>query len=181
MVKICVIAVCAAFFNLPRFFEHHEMLVAAPSANATNLGDSRLYQVLYSNVAYCVAMYVIPLGSLSWMNTKLIRALRDFRRKRRRMVARDDRDHVTLCVVITVCVFVLCQTPALVNQIFWAALGQSARECGGFHFHYTKISDFLVVFNSACNILVYCMAGKRFRALFKVTFPFYKLVHMTLT
>ncbi|ELU17914.1 hypothetical protein CAPTEDRAFT_196837 [Capitella teleta] len=160
--KVFLVAVLSALFNLPRFFEHRE--ISFPGGTNTtldpvNLGDSKIYQVLYSNVAYFLVMYIIPLVSLFGMNTKLIRALKDFRRKRSRLIhavsTQDpvNKDHVT--------------TPALVNQIFWAALTSSQRECGHFHFYYTKFSDVLVVSNSACNIIIYCMAGKSFRLLFK--------------
>jgi len=70
---------------------------------------------------------------------------------------------ITRCVVAIVCIFIVCQTPALFNQIFYAFGDPSDRECGHFHFYYTKLSDVLVVLNSSCNFAVYCLFGPTFR------------------
>ncbi|ELU17916.1 hypothetical protein CAPTEDRAFT_196839 [Capitella teleta] len=167
----------SVLYNIPRFFEHRPIR-RIPQSNASlngssediviNLGDDKLYQIIYSNVSYFAIMYIVPLTSLSYMNFSLIRALKKLNQKRKLMTGRDKtpNDQITLCVVITVCVFVVCQTPALINQIFWAALSQEDRECGKFHFYYTKLSDVLVVVNSACNIIIYCLCGKGFRDMF---------------
>ena len=78
-------------------------------------------------------------------------------------------DNITLCIVVIVCVFIVCQTPALFNQIFWALFQPAERECGRFHFYYTKFSDLLVVVNSSCNFVVYCLFGATFRRIFLST------------
>jgi neuropeptide Y receptor type 1 len=115
------------------------------------------------------------LTSLSYLNYKLIRSLERVSQKKAVLTSqnqrctRRDNDHITLCVVVIVCVFITCQTPALVNQIFWAALSAEERACGYFHFYYTKISDLLIVVNSSCNIVIYCFCGRRFRAIFLQT------------
>ena len=78
-------------------------------------------------------------------------------------------DHITQCVIAIVCVFIVCQTPALFNQIFWALFENADRECGRFHFYYTKLSDVLVVVNSSCNFVIYCLFGATFRRIFLAT------------
>lgn len=102
-------------------------------------------------------------------------------------------------MVVIVCVFIVCQTPALLNQIFWALFDPAERQCGRFHFYYTqlsdlqlvsstsltqrdlllstaclprpaaRLSDLLVVVNSSCNFVVYCLFGKTFRRVFLST------------
>lgn len=81
--------------------------------------------------------------------------------------SRREGDTITRCVVAIVCIFIVCQTPALLNQIFWA-IGEPPR-CGQFHFYYTKLSDVLVVLNSSCNFAVYCLFGRTFRRNFVET------------
>lgn len=176
--QVLVVFILAVLYNIPRFFEHQPIrrihsvnhsLTGDNSSQYTevNLGDEKLYQIIYSNVSYFLIMYIVPLSSLSFMNFRLIRSLKALREKRKSMTGRDaPNDQITLCVIITVCVFVVCQTPALINQIFWAALSVDDRECGQFHFYYTKLSDLLVVVNSACNIIIYCLCGKGFRDMF---------------
>ena len=151
------------------------------------LGDSKLYQIIYGNVLYYPVMYILPLGTLALLNVRLISSLNAIKRRtsvpsatrsltlnfdvqgpnRRRRRRKDD--NITVCVVVIVCVFIICQTPALFNQIFWALFELAERDCGRFHFYYTKFSDLLVVVNSSCNFVVYCLFGKTFRRTFLST------------
>jgi hypothetical protein len=148
------------------------------------LGDDHVYQIVYSNLLYYPVMYLMPLGSLAYLNVKLINSLdRIKRRTHRAQQSRDfafhrsatesarqrrqrKDDNITQCVVAIVCVFIVCQTPALFNQIFWALIEPDGRNCGQFHFYYTKLSDVLVVLNSSCNFIIYCLFGRTFRRIF---------------
>jgi len=138
------------------------------------LGDNQIYQIIYSNILYFPVMYLMPLGSLAYLNVKLISALKAIRRKTTSVATSKVRgrkrrkdDHITQCVVAIVCVFIVCQTPALLNQIFFAL--SFDRECGDFHFYYTALSDVVVVVNSSCNFVIYCLFGATFRRIFLAT------------
>jgi len=72
-------------------------------------------------------------------------------------------NNVTLVLIIVVIVFSVCQAPALLNQIFWNVLDDAARDCGGFQFFYSRISNMLVVTNSAVNFPIYAVFNTRFR------------------
>jgi len=142
------------------------------------LGGNQIYQIIYGNVLYYPVMYVMPLASLAYLNVKLISALNAIRRRtatasattsKLRARKRRKDDHITQCVVAIVCVFIVCQTPALFNQIFFALFSDDDRECGRFHFYYTKLSDVLVVINSSCNFVIYCLFGATFRRIFLAT------------
>ena len=112
-------------------------------------------------------MYIAPFVILTYLNSRLIRTLNEIRLRKEALTGHRVRDdHITMIIVVIVITFILCQTPALVNQIFWATIPQSGRECGYFHFYYTKISDVLVVLNSSTNFLIYCLFGKSFRRVF---------------
>ena len=177
MTKAAVMIVLSfsILYNSPRFFEHraiHEdYQLGDNNTNVTrietNLGDSRLYQIIYSNILYFPVMYILPLASLSYLNWRLIRGLHRLRSRKEMLTGhRVKQDNVTVCIIVIVFVFILCQTPALINQIFWAALAERYRECGHFHFYYTKISDVLVVFNSSANFVIYVLFSKSFRKIF---------------
>ena len=131
------------------------------------LGDNQVYQIIYSNVLYFPVMYIFPLLALTYLNFRLLRNINAIRKKRRNMTkARQKDDHITQIVIVIVFVFILTQTPALINQIFWAVTSFSDRECGRFHYYYTRISDVLVVTNSSSNFIVYVLFGKSFRKIF---------------
>ena len=72
-------------------------------------------------------------------------------------------NNVTLVLIIVVIVFSVCQAPALLNQIFWNVLDDAARDCGGFQFYYSRVSNMLVVTNSAVNFPIYAVFNTRFR------------------
>jgi len=155
-----------------------ELNADAVTSEPLVLGGNQIYQIIYSNVLYYPVMYLMPLASLAYLNVKLISALNAIRRrtmtmsaatsKLRRRKRRKD-DNITQCVVAIVCVFIVCQTPALFNQIFWALFEPADRECGRFHFYYTSLSDVLVVVNSSCNFVIYCLFGATFRRIFLAT------------
>lgn len=171
----------AIIYNTPRFFEHQPLWGTPRDTNSSgnasnttyypvNLGDSRIYQIVYSNILYYPVMYIAPLVILAYLNVKLIRALNAIHIRKEALTGHKVKDdNITLVIVVIVIVFILCQTPALVNQIFWATMSQFDRECGHFHFYYTRISDALVVMNSSTNFVIYCLFGKTFRKVFKET------------
>ncbi|KAI0225534.1 FMRFamide receptor [Lamellibrachia satsuma] len=180
------VIVFAVLYNLPRFFEHQPVSVSSPpeltssSTNVTtapskerstkplNVGDSRVYQIVYSNILYFPVMYIVPLLLLTFLNYKLVSAVRVIRLRKRSLTGgqRHGSDHITSCVIMIVFVFICCQTPALINQIFWAATTPDGRSCGRFHYYYTRLSDALVVLNSSGNFVIYCLFGKTFRKIF---------------
>lgn len=79
---------------------------------------------------------------------------------RRRSRSEDD---VTMTLIVVVLTFVVCQTPALVTQILHTFADDRARWCGGMVFYYERLSDLLVVANSAINFIIYCFCSRRFR------------------
>ena len=183
---VVVVVIFAVLYNLPRFFEHQPIAasslpeltssptnatatpLAVPSVKPLNVGDNRVYQIVYSNILYYPVMYVVPLLLLAFLNYKLVNVVRIIRQRKRLLTScqRQGSDHITGCVIMIVFVFICCQTPALVNQIFWAVTTPEERGCGRFHYYYTRISDVLVVLNSSGNFLIYCLFGKTFRKIF---------------
>ena len=61
-------------YNVPKFAE-----VLSP------LGDSNLYYIIYSNILYLIFLLYLPLVSLTFVNVRLISALKALKRKRQEM------------------------------------------------------------------------------------------------
>ena len=93
------------------------------------LGGSQLYQIIYSNLLYYPVMYIVPLGTLAFLNVRLIAALNAIKRRTLTVRMKSTTSHVdvqslshrrrrkddniTLCIVVIVSVFIVCQTPAV--------------------------------------------------------------------
>ncbi len=180
-IQVLLVVSFAILYNTPRFFEHkvisEEVTLIDSDTHANNtttvsrcLGDSQVYQIIYSNILYFPVMYIVPLLSLTYLNYKLIKALNALRLRKESLTGHRPRDdHITVVIIMIVFVFILCQTPALINQIFWASIDNRVRVCGHFHYYYTRVSDTLVVLNSSTNFIIYCLFGKTFRRVFVET------------
>ena len=149
-----IIMTCAAFaFNAPRFF---------------GLGEIHLYIYLYEGVFYCTFVYAIPLVMLIFFNVHLIHDLRMAQRERGTMTSHSnhDQNNITLVMVIIVVVFIVCQTPAMINHIlliFYEPFYCSIRgECTTFT-KYGLTSNLFVILNSSINVFIYCLFRRQFR------------------
>ena len=145
---------CAAFaFNVPRFF---------------GLDRVHLYNYLYTGIFNCTFVYAIPLVMLIFFNVHLIHDLRMAQRERGTMTSHSnhDQNNITLVMVIIVVVFIVCQTPAMINHIlliFYEPFYYSIRgECTTFT-KYGLTSNLFVVLNSSINVFIYCLFRRQFR------------------
>ena len=99
-----MIRTCAAFaVNIPRLFESLHV---------------HLYLYLYEGVFCAIFLYAIPLVTLIFFNVHLIIDLRVAHRERGTMTSHSnpDQNNITLVMVIIVVVYIVCQTPAMIND-----------------------------------------------------------------
>ena len=179
---ICV-WIAAFLYNMPRFFEleiYQEELADGTTrtkVNHTSLARNELYQHLYCNIMYSIVMFGIPLVALSILNTLLFLELRKIRQKRKVMTSgqrngdatnRSEHD-ITLILIMVVLAFVVSNFPALITQILLVNLSNEDQECPASFFYYVRISDFLVVCNSAINFVIYIFCSSRFRNILVAT------------
>lgn len=75
----------------------------------------------------------------------------------------NSEDDITRMLIVVVLVFVVCQTPALVTQLLIVLLSHDAKACPSPFFFYERLSDLLVVANSAVNFIIYCFCSATFR------------------
>ena len=174
---VVIVTILSILYNLPRFFESKIVTVWDPyrnrSADVTTLSDigcNQIYQILYTNVLYCIVMFLVPLITLIILNTLLIKALRRTKKKRAMMLTSSSNsmqsrseDDITLVLIVVVVVFVVCQTPALVTQVLMSLMSETSRSCPSPFFYYERISDLMVVANSSMNFLIYCFCSIKFR------------------
>ena len=165
--QLTIVLIFAMLYNVPKYCE--AKLVTTPDnvtrPDYTTLGQEPLYWIIYGNVSYLVFLLILPLLVLTILNVRLINALNAWKQKRAEMqTMRQQQDNnVTFVLIIVVLVFTVCQAPALVNQVLWNVLGDSARRCRGFQFYFQRISNMLVILNSSVNFLIYFLFNTRFK------------------
>ncbi|CAD5113432.1 unnamed protein product [Dimorphilus gyrociliatus] len=168
---VCLIVLLSFAINLPRFFEYDYISTENSTRSArTSMADNHVYKIVYANSIYCLVMFLVPLTTLIILNHRLIRALREARRKRAQLLNSDtsrSEDDITLVLIVVVLVFVVCQTPALATQILHSFLEDEQKECPMPYYFYERLSDFMVVVNSSLNFTIYCFCSKRFRQILK--------------
>src|SRR6218665_270493 len=152
--QLTVVLLFSLLYNVPRFAEVPMKLL-----------DIDLYNIIYNNIMYTIFLLLLPVLSLAVLNIKLMSALKKLKRKRAEMQSlRQQQDNnVTFVLIIVVIVFIICQAPALVNQILWTLLPESYRDCGGFQFYFRRFSNTLVTTTSAVNFPIYVLFNTRFR------------------
>ena len=170
--QLAFVLLFAVLYNIPKFAEYRVEYTSTDNgttytANAgyTKLGEKTWYYIIYANILYLIFLLALPIFILMVLNIRLIKALKALRRKRMEMQSlRQQQDNnVTFVLIIVVIVFIICQVPALVNQVMWNVAQDDARECGGFQFYLRHIANMLVILNSAVNFIIYILFNKRFR------------------
>lgn len=173
--QLVIVLLAAILYNLPRFFTFRMQAEQQAVNNTTNitkfeahetgLAKDNWYNILYNNVAYVIFLLLGPLVVLGALNYLLIRALAKMRRRRASMQSASQQQDtsVTLVLVILVVIFIVCQLPALVQQILRNVLSQSALDCGGLIYYLRPVSNVLVTLNSVINFFVYVTFNTRFR------------------
>ena len=166
---VAAMVVSSVIFNLPKFFEYRTGLQEVtlgqltPVVELTPLGQHHVFKQLYHGGFYIVFVCGLPFLTLAVCNAFLIHAVRLSRKRGREINAADrKRNDTTIMLIGVVVVFFICQMPALVSRTIWAALEDSYFEELPL-FTLNEISNFLIVLNSAINILPYYFFGQRFR------------------
>ena len=115
-----------------------------PFGNDTDLIQNTVYNIIYENVLYCLFVFLGPLAILIALNTCLVRELC---LARRRMLARrlpaavggeEQEQNLTLVMIVIILIFVVCQTPAFINQLLFF-VGDDT--CGNAYFYYFHVSN----------------------------------------
>lgn len=160
-------------FNIPRFLEYKtgETLVptydnrveSRPVVKYTSLGLDKVFIDLVHSYLYLVFVCGIPFVTLSVLNSFLIYAVHLSRKKGRQINAKEKkRNDTTVMLIGVVVIFLICQVPALIARMVYAIDFTYATTSVPFHI-INEVGNFLVIINSAINIVPYYFFGKRFR------------------
>lgn len=136
------------------------------------------YSCLYTSGQLCITvLYNVLLKMLKSSSSSASQQSRATERAHRTGSISGGEDDITLTLVVVVVVFVVCQTPALVTQVLVSTHsggdnqddqeGDDGLSCPSPLFFYVRLSDLLVVINSAINFAIYCFCSRRFRQSFK--------------
>jgi hypothetical protein len=173
--QLIVMSIVIILYNIPRFFEFKFAHEFDPETNSTQtigastaMNENEVYIILYQNILYCLFVFLGPLLILVFLNYSLCRELW---RARQRLISRnlpvsgeEEEQNLTLVMIVIILIFLVCQTPAFLNQLLPLILGGDAYVCGKPYFYYYHISNLLVSANSSLNFVVYCVFRKQFRA-----------------
>ena len=171
---ICILYIAGIIFNIPKYFEYETVETWLPLLNRTlvncdltTFGKSAVFRQLYHSWFYITFVCGVPFLTLAVLNMFLMRAVLESRKKGREInVAEKKRNDTTVMLISVVVVFFICQMPALVSRTIWAFVDVSIAFKKLSLYTLNEIGNFLIVLNSAINIVPYYFFGRRFRRQF---------------
>ena len=181
-VNACVLLVflIATSVNIPRFFERKVVKdndnVTYVSKDVVNITNNSIYRYIYCSAVYFLFLFLVPMTVMSLFTAKLIMKIRRanmdweiFTRRPRRssmthknlIALRKNESTITRISLLIIIIFIMCGTPDLVvktlvtiwnfrHNVWLVSL--------------TAVSNMLLVLNSACNFVIYCLVGRKFRS-----------------
>ena len=169
--QLCLVVLLCLAIMSPRFFETYIIYVKIEDTNEmsaeyfTRSWAATHWYVKLSWAIYTFVVFVIPFICILILGIRIVFVIRSATTKQiRRHSKRDSSDNlVTRLVFVILLVFLLCQTPALVNQFLWIILPHEVRTCGRFQFYFRRIANVFATLNSAVNFIIYISFNEKFR------------------
>ncbi len=155
-------------YNIPRYFEHEVIAVDDGDVqidilDKTEMAHHVVYRYLYNGLLYALVLFLVPLLMLIYLNFRLVWALQKGKKQWETLQFRQKKEQnltiIPLCIVL---VFFICGTPALIVNVI-DSMNPYAVENPSYVI-FMVIANLLVVLNSACNFIIYCLLGKKFRS-----------------
>jgi hypothetical protein len=172
-VRIIIMYVLCAVFNIPRFAEVYVGYDEEGQMYAikTKMKNSPIFAYLYSVVLYYIFIYVLPLSCLIYFTVRLCISLQDAQKRRSQMTTKAQQNiDLTFSLVIVVIVFIICQMPNPIRRLLSALYPHKQQICGTVPFYFSSWAGIGVTFSSACNFFVFCLCGRGFRRRLKQLF-----------
>ena len=164
--QLCVVIVLCQIVLLPFFFETYITIddIGNKTLDLRPWAKKRWYLTLLG-IVYMLSVFIIPFTAILILGLLVISGMRAAKRMpiRRHSIQGNPDNSITHTVFAIILVFLICQTPALVNQLLWSILPADHRRCGGFQFYFQRISNTLVILNSGVNCLIYMVFNRTFR------------------
>ncbi|XP_012946108.1 FMRFamide receptor [Aplysia californica] len=163
-------------FNIPKYLEYYTKSEDFRLSNSsevytiygietTELGKNEIFREFIHSWMYLVCVCGIPFFTLVVLNAFLIRAVHLSRLKGKELNAREKhRNDTTVMLIGVIIIFLICQGPALVSRMIYAFNPISTKDKNIFTLN--EVGSFLVILNSAINIVPYYLFGRKFRSEF---------------
>jgi len=156
------IIVVSILFNVPRYFEV-QVDDTGSLIEKSAVGNAPAFRILYTSAMYAMALFIVPLVLLIYLNVRLVMALRRGRSEWLQLQTPQRREQTLTVIPLTiVLVFFICGTPSLAVNV----IDSVDPDLPGRYSAYVTlmvVANFLVVINSASNIIIYCLVGSQFR------------------
>ena len=170
---IVLIYVLGILFSIPRFLEYKSKKVTIPSLTGdiqkrvlimfTDIGENKLYIDLMHSYLYITFVCGIPFLTMSILNIFLMHAVHLSRQRGKQInIKEKKRNDTTIMLIGVIIIFLACQGPALISRMVYAINRRMATSSLTFH-KINEVGNFLIIVNSAINIVPYYFFGKRFR------------------
>jgi hypothetical protein len=168
---VVVVVVLAVLYNVPMLFERRvveRQVDGNVIVDVTELRRNTWYFVIYKTVCYFVFRKIGPLLVLIGLNVRLMRALREMRRRHRYLTRRHrQRENVTLTLVVVVSVFIVCELPDVCLRVAVTVkefdLHGEPFDAEALIYGAQPATNALLTLNSAINFFIYCLIGHKFR------------------
>lgn len=170
-------------YNIPRFLEYETYVLPNLFSDKkytiaihTEIGASQVFLKVIHFWMYLFCVFLIPCVTLSVLNTLLLVTVKRSRIMGRRMslgVDPSPKNDTTIMLVAVVVVFLVCQLPALIIKTIFASQPEKFVRMDSKYDYLNiiqEVANFLVIVNSAINIILYCGFSKRFRKTFAQIF-----------
>ena len=159
---VTIVFLVSVLYNVPRFFEHR--IVEPAEMQKSAIVDNAFYRYIYMSTLYALTLFLVPLALLIILNAKLVCALQRGKKQWANLASRQRKEQTLTIIPLTiVCVFFICGTPSSVVNIIESVHPNINSHQNANYIRLLVVANLLVVLNSACNFIIYCMLGKRFR------------------
>ena len=194
--QVLVVLLFTVSLNFPRYFQYQinynvTEIETKVSFAETEIGESTIFGVVYTNIIYTVVVLLIPLVILVIMNSRLIHEIKFANRNRTVKSITNSKikfnlpgfqrkgsfskpplpeeDNITFIMVIIIVILIVCHTPDRIFFIYrYFFTDREQLKCGETLYYISSICNLLIVINSSCNFMIYFLVRRRFRKIFFV-------------
>ena len=125
------------------------------------------------NVYNDLFVFILPQVIIIYFNVHLMRGLKIDQRDRSTMTSKSSNDvnNITLVMIVIIIAFVVCQTPATINQILYNIIDHMQMLTYTLYNLYFFMSNTFIAINSSLNFFIYCLLRRQFQRQLRTLFP----------
>lgn len=171
---VVALYIAGTIFCIPKFLEYYTQKHELSLMNATEviyvidmteIGKNEIFREIVHSWMYLICVCGLPFLTLVILNAFLIHAVHMSRLKGKVLNAKEKhRNDTTIMLIGVIIIFLICQGPALVSRMIYAF--KPMEMISRTDFTLNEVANFLVILNSAINIVPYYFFGKKFRSEF---------------